>query len=227
MHKEELGERYADTPEKEASRYLVLCDVWREKYLRLDRRELKERFRLDGDGQAHYITYFGQRYRIDQRSGMLSLEADPGRKLCFDTIMAIYHLFYYSKPEARVSGRFVPFREVKRAAPFDAAFQRNVLNAGARVFEGKLEKLHRACRALNGKVLKQGDAGYQIEAFDCMPLQFLFWDGDDEFPAQANILFDADITDFLHEETVVLIGNELFRRLAEEAGIEENCTIQR
>ncbi len=46
------------------------------------------------------------------------------------------------------------------------------------------------------------------EAFPCIPLQFIFWDGDDEFPAQANILFDKNITDFTHEETVVLIAEE-------------------
>ena len=47
----------------------------------------------------------------------------------------------------------------------------------------------------------------------------VFWDGDDEFKAQANILFDADITDFLHEETVVCIGADLVKRLCEEAGL--------
>lgn len=213
-----VREKYADTPEKEANRYVALCDVWREKYLQLDREELKERFHLKSDAESHYITYFHQQYRIDQSTGMIFLQSDPERELGFDTVMAVYHLFYYAKPYAKVSGVFVPFREVKRAAPFDAAFKRGVLGTAARDFEGRLEELHRACRALGGQPLKQGDAGYQINAFDCMPLQMLFWDGDEEFPAQANVLFDADITDFLHEETVVLIGGELFRRLREEAG---------
>ena len=214
-----MRERYVDTPEKEADRYLALCDMWRKKYLGLDRRELQARFRLEGDEEAQYIVYFHQRYRIDQRAGMLTLEEEPERELPFNAVMTIYHLFYYAKPEAKVSGRFVPFREVKRAAPFDAAFKRNVLDAAARTFDGHLAELHRACQALGGRPLKQGDAGYEILAFDCMPLQFVFWDGDDEFPAQANILFDADITDFLHEETVVCVGDELFRRLVEESGL--------
>ena len=216
-----MREKYVDSPEKEPDRYLALCDVWREKYLEMDRKELKERFHLDGDERNHYITYFNQRYRLDQETGMIMLEEDPERILPFNAVMTIYHLFWYSKPGARVSGRFVPFREVKRAAPFDAAFRRNVLEAAARTFDGHLEELRSACAALGGRPLPQGDAGYQIQAFDCMPLQFIFWDGDDEFPAQANILFDADITDFLHEETVVCVWDELFRRLGEESGLRE------
>ncbi len=216
-----MREKYVDSPDKEQDRYLALCDVWREKYLELDRGELQERFHLESDDGAQYITYFNQRYRLDQETGMIALEENPGKELPFNAVMTIYHLFYYSKPGARVSGRFVPFREVKRAAPFDAAFKRNVLDAAARAFEGRLEELARACEALGGQKLRQGDAGYRIHAFDCMPLEFIFWDGDDEFPAQANMLFDADITDFLHEETVVCVGDELLRRLLEEAGLTD------
>ena len=54
-----------------------------------------------------------------------------------------------------------------------------------------------------------------------MRLEVVFWDGDEEFPAQANILFDGDITDFLHEETVVCVAADLFRRLVEEAGLSD------
>ena len=214
-----MRESFAAPGEAVTDNYLALCDVWRKKYLELDRKELKERFGLDEDEHAQYITYFHERYRLDQKTGMVTLEKEADRRLSFNTVMAIYHLFYYSKPEALIKGEFVPFRKVKRAAPFERAFQRNVLEAAAKTFSGRLSSLHKACRAMGGRPLPQGDAGYEIDAFSCMPLQFIFWDKDEEFPAQANILFDAKITDFLHEETVVCVGDDLFRRLAEEAGI--------
>ena len=72
-----MRETYVDSPEKEADRYLALCDDWRKKYLALDRNEMKERFHLEGDGEAQYIIYFNQRYRLDQRTGMIVLEEDP------------------------------------------------------------------------------------------------------------------------------------------------------
>ncbi|MDO4297706.1 MAG: DUF3786 domain-containing protein [Lachnospiraceae bacterium] len=204
-----------------ADHYVMVCENWRETFRNMDHTELITRFGLDSDAEALYITYYNERYRLDRASGMIVLAADPERELGFNTVMSVYNLFYYSKPGAKVCGEFVPFRLVKRASPFDAAFRRTVIRPLARRFNGHADLLKKACEALNGEPIRQGDVGYVIHAFDCIPVTMVFWDGDDEFEAQANLLFDADITDFLHEETVCCIGADLVRRLAEEAGLEE------
>ncbi len=199
--------------------YKVLEEKWREIFASMDHGELISRFDLEEDSQALFVTYFGQRYRLDKKNGRITLEEDPARELTFDTQMVIYHLFYYSKPEARVKGEFVPFRQVKRAAPFEPAYKRTILEPLARTFDGHAGELKNACRMLEGRPIPQGDVGYVIPAFSCMPLTVVFWDGDEEFSAQANILFDADITDFLHEETVVCLAADFARKLAEKAGL--------
>ena len=51
---------------------------------------------------------------------------------------------------------------------------------------------------MGGQKLSHSDAGYELLAFSCIPVRFLFWDGDDEFPAQANILFDKSATDYIY-----------------------------
>lgn len=199
--------------------YQELCRRWQSIYLAMDRNELKARFNLRADDSAHYITYYQDEYRLDQRDGSLALVSDPDKAISFNTAMAIYTLFYYSKPWARVRGEFVPFREVKRAAPFAPAFQRMIVDPFCKAFSGRTELLKAACEALRGRPVSQGGVGAVFHAFDWMPVRMTFWDSDDEFDAQATILFDADITDFLHEESVVCIGADLVRRLSEEAGL--------
>ncbi|NCB94662.1 MAG: DUF3786 domain-containing protein [Clostridia bacterium] len=201
--------------------YLMACEKWRKIFLSMDMDELIERFHLEHDNEALYITYYNEKYRLDRKTGMVVLADKPDFLLSFNTAMSIYNLFYYSKPDAKVRGEFVPFRLVKRAAPFDPAYQKTTIKPFARAFSGHCKELKDACIALGGKSVPQGDVGYVINAFDFMPVTVLFWDGDDEFEAQANILFDADITDFLHEETVCCIASDLVRRLAEEANIGE------
>ena len=57
-----------------------------------------------------------------------------------------------------------------------------------------------------------------VELF-CMPVKFLFWEGDDEFQAQGNLLFDASATDFIHVESIVTIAAVGLEKLAKEAGV--------
>ena len=204
-----------------ANHYEELYEKWRGIYLAMDRAELKERFHLRADSGAHYITYYQQEYRLDQQDGSLTLCSDPNRRVSFHMAVSIYTLFHYAKPDAFVCGRFVPFREVKRAAPFDPAFQRTIVAPFCKTFNGHADLLRRACERLGGQSVQRGDVGYIIHAFDWMPVMMIFWDGDDEFDAQATLLFDANITDFIHEESVVGIGADLVRRLREEAGLSE------
>ena len=203
------------------NRFDMMREYWRERFLEMDQARLIGQFHLEADDQYIYIVYYDQRYEVDRSNGTISLCDDPGAEVPFSPLMSIYHLFCYSKPGAANSGRFVPFREVKGAAPFAPAFERSIAEELARPFDGRLDALCRACEALKGERVKQGDAGYIFHAFDCMPVMMVFWDGDDEFPAQANLLFDANITDFTHEETVCCVAGDLMRRLRELAGLSQ------
>lgn len=86
-------------------------------------------------------------------------------------------------------------------------------------FSGHAKELREAFIKLGGKGLPQGDVGYEIKAFQCIPLRFFFWDRDEEFEAEGNILFDYSATDFNHVESAVSIADVGIKRLAEIAGL--------
>ena len=199
------------------NRFEMMRDYWRQRFLEMDQEGLIRRFNLVSDNTNLYITYYCQPYQVDRATGTIRRCDRPNEDVPFSPLMSIYHLFCYSKPGAANSGVFVPFREVKGAAPFAPAFEKTIAEGLARPFEGHLEMLQAASAALNGMPVSQGDAGYIFHAFECMPVKMVFWDGDDEFPAQANLLFDRNITDFTHEETVCCVAEDLMRRLREEA----------
>lgn len=185
----------------------------------MDHGELLRRFRLREEDGALCIVFFGLEYRIDRLSGEMTVAGQPGRPVSFDERMSILNLFHYSVPGASVRGRFVPFRDVKGAAPYAPAFEKSVAAGLAKPFDGKAGRLKAACEALGGEPTGRGDVGFILRAFDFMPVMLAFWDGDDEFAAQANLLFDADVTDFIHEETVCCVAGALMRRLRELAGV--------
>ena len=75
--------------------------------------------------------------------------------------------------------------------------------------------MEQAVKALRGKRLT--NSSFLLPAFACIPVKLMFWDGDDEFPAQANILFDKSATDFNHIESIVTIATEMLYQLADAA----------
>lgn len=186
--------------------------------------DLKERFEALGLSGYHddriVMKYFGRDYEIDPESGAITDCEMPGREITFNTAMSIYHLFYYSKKEPKASGVWIPFRDVPRAGVFTKAFFNQTVDPFARFFDGKPDALLKAGEQLGFQRMKSSDAGFEAKIYDCLSIQYLFWDGDDEFPAKANVLFDANITDFVHEETVVIIAADGLQRLMEAAEVQ-------
>lgn len=166
-------------------------------------------------GQNPQVACYGVMYEWNPGNGRICEAGHPEREVEFGTAMNIYSLMYHSRSTPALSGIWVPLREVKRAYPFAAAFQNRALTPFARYFNGKKEALIRAGEQLGFQRIPFSDVGFEAMAFPCLPVRFLFWDGDEEFPAQANILFDSNITDFVHEETVVMLGEDGVRRLME------------
>lgn len=203
---------------KTTDNYQELCRIWRQKFLTWNHKYIYENLQLKGYGEDTLtITYLGTPYSIDRHTGLITNQRQPAQTISFNTYMAIFHLFYYAKENPKNSGEWIPFRQVKRAGGFDSAFTRLVRQPFAEAFSGRLPLLLQTGQALSFPRLSYGDASFYVEAFSCIPMQFIFWDGDEEFPAQLNILFDANITDFTHEETVVLMAQDAAKLFLETA----------
>lgn len=201
--------------------YKDLCEYWRLKTLETDFEERYAALGLPGyNGNNLPIAYFGVDYEINRSDARIHHVDKPEDELDFYTLTAIYHLFYFSKKEPRNSNHFIPLHELKGAAPFSPAFKKSTLIPFAKTFEGKTKQLIDAGEKLGFERLPNSDAGFQAMAFACMPIRFFFWDGDDELPPEATILFDEKITDFTHEETVIGMGSDLVNRLADAAGLK-------
>ena len=201
----------------EKSNYEQVIENWRKKFLEMDQETLIRKFDLEADEEALYITYFSRKLRIDRKNGVITNQgARPG----FDTVMNIYNTFYYAAEHPVASGNLVAFRQVKRVYPFEAAYRRTIISRLQEIFSGKTAELEKACKALGGMPLPQGDVGYMLPVFPFLNIAVLFWDKDEEFEAQANMLFDSEITEFMHEENMVCVAADAVYYLTQAAGLQ-------
>jgi hypothetical protein len=68
---------------------------------------------------------------------------------------------------------------------------------------------------LGGEPQELGDAAARFLAFPLVPVTHVLWRGDEEFPPEANILFDETIAQHLPTEDIAaLAGASVYRLMA-------------
>ena len=205
--------------EERISNYVKLCEEWAQRFLKMDQADLHKRVpELKEEIGFLTIIHFGRRYGVSLEDGSIR-SLDGQREPDTTEMLNIYTLFGYVKEQAFFMDKWVPFADLRNARPFAPAYKTGVTDVFAETFSGHAEELRKAFMKLNGTELPQGDVGYQINAFACEPMRFYFWDRDEEFEAQGNILFDYSATDYNHVESAVSTAEMGVRRLAEVAGL--------
>ncbi len=204
---------------EKTNNYEKWCEQWRRKFLSMDQEELKKRLpELKEEGEWLTMIHFGRKFGIHTEKGNIVAMEDKEPVTCNEKLN-IYTLFGYVSPSAHYQDNWVRFDRLKGTAPFSKAFQQGIIEPFSRMFHGRAKQLEEAFQKLDGKKLPWSDVGYELHAFECIPVRFLFWEGDEEFPAQGNILFDASATDYIHGESIVTIASIGLNRIAKQAGV--------
>jgi len=90
--------------------------------------------------------------------------------------------------------------------------------AGASAAAVGLNAFRRAAAAAGGEPFAAADAAFAFRALPLLRLGVMLWEGDDEFPARAQIVFDASAGHCLPAEDLAGLGGLLARRLVTHRG---------
>lgn len=106
------------------------------------------------------------------------------------------------------TGKFLTYREIPWGEVYFRQFQGRCIFRLAYGFGSKLDKFREIMDRLNALELPNGDAGYEFEFMDGLYLRFLLWEGDEEFPPSAQILFSDNFpTAFVQGEDMAVVGD--------------------
>lgn len=106
------------------------------------------------------------------------------------------------------SGEPVAFRSLPGGQVYHPVFEKRVSERLARRFANNACGLVKAAKSLRGVEVSMGDAGVVISGFPKVPLTFVLWESDDEFPASCSVLFDSQVIHHLSIEDVVVVAQE-------------------
>jgi hypothetical protein len=116
------------------------------------------------------------------------------------------------------SGEWIGFQELPDGAFYRRAFQGYSGDRLVRELAADVDRFRRAARALDGEPLPMGDTGFAFRVLPHVPLAVVWWDGNDEFPASATVLFDRVAGVYLPTDGLAILGRMLCRALVKAAG---------
>ena len=169
----------------------------------------------DASKQQFSLKVFGQSFLVqypDFEVGEAETEAPAKVKR-----QALLVYYFKMATGAPISGRWISFRELPGGMHYEKAFQGYSGDALVRALKGDLARFKAAAEALNGTPHPMADAAYSFWALPRVPVAVVFWEGDEEFPAKAQVLFDSSSAGYLPTDSLAGLGAEVCRMILQAA----------
>ena len=173
----------------------------------LDATEAAARAGVKWDGNEFYVNLLGREFAISHP--VFAIRAvDNGPIPPLPTQIFLLRWLLEGK-NAAWHGTWKTFREMPWGEMYIQPYTGRVLTRAAYTFSFKLAAFSAACEKLGGVKLPHGDAGYQLELLPGYHIQILVWQGDDEFPPTAQVIYSDNFADSFAAEDRVVAGDIL------------------
>ena len=159
------------------------------------------------DGQAFGVTLLGRRFFITHPAYTITA-ADGGKVPPLPTQTFLLRYLLESRDVAW-TGAWKTFREMPWGEMYIKPYTGRVLTRAAYTFSFKLNAFRAAAQKMGAQEVKHGDAGCQFHLIGDYHMQILVWQGDEEFPPNAQILYSDNFAEGFAAEDRVVAGDIL------------------
>lgn len=128
-----------------------------------------------------------------------------------EKILVVHYLLGSTGKPA--TGEYINFRQVPDGRFYFDAFQRRARDPFLATFGRSADLFRRCAGMLGGNLVDGGDVGMEFCVFPHVRVRLILWEGDDEFPPEAGVLFDAGIRENLPAEDIAVLSGMLVYKL--------------
>jgi len=157
------------------------------------------------------INYLNQPYHIMLPDGKILLE-DSGIEAPLRDKILILHYFTGAKGTS-ATGKLIAYKQLLGGISYFPAFSQRAIAPFVNHFGKSPELLIKAAAKLGGREADYGDVSVTVNAFDHVPITLVLWRGDEELAPNGNILFDANISDYLSTEDVTVLSETIIWKM--------------
>ena len=181
---------------------------YEEKFRALDPADVTARLKeVSWDGKEFTVTILGRTFAIAHPEYAIR-SLDDGKLPPLPTQTFLLRYLLESK-DVTWCGQWKTFREMPWGEMYIKPYTGRVLTRAAYTFSFKLDAFRAAAEKMGAEAVKHGDAGYRFDLIGGYQMQILVWQGDDEFPPNAQILYSDNFADGFAAEDRVVAGDIL------------------
>ena len=188
----------------------LACITLREKDLEERAEKAGAVYQKDKEGEKVLILYFSEPYTIH----FPKIEFYSLNKKTVSLVTRVLLLHYLLRADGSpVTGRWVGYKEIPGGLLYAGVFARRVTDPLVKKYGKSAKLFHEVGIRLGGASAGVGDASFNLKILPCVPLQYVLWEGDEEFPPSVQLLFDASVDRYLSLEDIVVLGQITSGRL--------------
>ena len=159
------------------------------------------------DGKQFSVKLLGREFQISHPAYAITA-ADGGKLPPLPTQTFLLRYLLESRDVLWMQ-EWKTFREMPWGEMYIKPYTGRVLTRAAFTFSFKLAAFSAACEKMGAIKLPHGDAGYQFQLLPGYHIQILIWQGDEEFPPNAQVIYSDNFAEGFAAEDRVVAGDIL------------------
>ena len=185
----------------------VPFSYYEELFRKLDPVEAAARTGTKWDGREFYVNLLGNTYAIAHPEYAIRA-VEGGKALPLPTQTFLLRWLLEGKAVAW-TGEWKTFREMPWGEMYNTPYTGRVLTRAAFTFGTRVAAFKAAAEKMGAQAVAHGDAGYEFTLTGSYRMRILVWEGDDEFPPSAQVLYSDNFAAGFAAEDRVVAGDIL------------------
>ena len=180
---------------------------YEERFRGMDPAEASARTGAKWDGKEFYVNLMGREFAISHPDyAIRALDGGAIPPLPTQTFLL---RFLLESREGEPTEEWKTFREMPWGEMYIQPYTGRVLTRAAFTFGTRLTAFRAACEKMGAVPVAHGDAGYEFSLLGNYRIRILVWEGDEEFPPNAQVLYTENFAGGFAAEDRVVAGDIL------------------
>ena len=163
--------------------------------------------------ESYILPYLNRKYLVNHSTGKVSPLQQNGKGVSIQLQILFLHYLATAGGES-LQNEWITFKELPGGAIYTGPYQNRTIKPLLKYFGEQPQQFQEIAVSLGGIGASFGDLCMILRPFPRVPIGFVLWEGDEEFPPSANILYDASAPGYLPTEDYALLPGLIIWEMA-------------